>query len=165
MFIFGTHSHAKHPDNVARSHTSPPLLPHPRSLQAAATARAAVPYPSTVQTATSYGDTAGSGQSNFRSIAVDAVTGVTYSAGWCKGTLPIGTLPPLVCLGNSDMLLVKTGPDGTPLKAVNFGSAGGGSYPDGEQVYSMVLSADGKYLFAAGSQVGKRGLKGLEVEA
>lgn len=88
-------------------------------------------------------------------MAVDAVTGITYSAGWCKGTLPIGTLSPLVCAGNSDMLLLKSGLNGTALKAVNFGSGGGGSISEGELVHNIALTADGKFLFMIGTQVGK----------
>lgn len=85
------------------------LIPFSPAGQAAPTARAAAPAPWAVQWATGYGDTAGSGQSIAQTIAVDRVTGVSYIGGWCRGTLPISTLPPITCQGTADMLLAKWG--------------------------------------------------------
>lgn len=101
-------------------------------------ANAAVPYPSTVQTATGYGDTTGSGTSEAFAMAVDPLTGITYMAGPCSGTLPLGTLPPLVCSGGT--FILKTAADGTPLKAVSF------SLP-GLDVVDLVLSPDAQALY------------------
>lgn len=51
----------------------------------------------------------------------------------------------------SDMLIIKSAPDGTPLKAVRFGSpASGGA----EFLYKAVLTKDDAYLYAIGMQSG-----------
>ena len=52
------------------------------------------------------------------------------------------------------MLIVKIGPDGTPLKAVIFGS-GATSSDTGETAEKLALSGNGTFLYMAGLQYGR----------
>jgi hypothetical protein len=80
-------------------------------------------YTSTVQWATSFNHTAaGTGSSQAMCMTADPTTGASYIGGRCSGFLPIYNLTTLECTTN-DMYIIKTGADGTPLKAVRFGTA------------------------------------------
>lgn len=125
----------------------------PSACQAATMAHATDPYYTTrAQWASSYGDVTltGAGASLAYTIAADPATGDSYIAGKCAGTLSVGTLPPLVCAGTADMFIAKIAPNGTAVKAANFGQSTG--YDD--RFRHLTLAADGQSLFAVGIQFG-----------